>query len=100
MYPKEVLRLALLTTDGRCMIHDYAAPEPAFGTAPKALLQGFASLPEVEAHVISCTQHPVRAPAKLADNIFFHNLLVPKIGWLRTGYQGCILAQINDSIFR
>jgi glycosyltransferase involved in cell wall biosynthesis len=35
---------------------------------------------------------PRRSPAKLADNIFFHPLHVPKIGWLRTGYQGCIRA--------
>ena len=30
--------------------------------------------------------------AKLAPNIFFHSLRVPKIGWMRTGYQGCIRA--------
>ena len=32
------------------------------------------------------------SPEKLADNIWFHLLHVPKIGWLRTGYQGCIRA--------
>jgi len=32
------------------------------------------------------------APEKLASNVWFHSLLVPKIGWLRTGYQGCIRA--------
>jgi glycosyltransferase involved in cell wall biosynthesis len=32
------------------------------------------------------------SPEKLADNIFFHSLHVPKIGWLRTLYQGCIRA--------
>jgi glycosyltransferase involved in cell wall biosynthesis len=32
------------------------------------------------------------SPTKLADNIWFHSLHVPKIGWLRTGYAGCILA--------
>jgi glycosyltransferase involved in cell wall biosynthesis len=37
-------------------------------------------------------QKPARSPEKLADNIFFHSLHVPKIGWLRTGYQGCIRA--------
>jgi len=92
MHPKEVLRLALLTTDGRNILRDYAAPEPAFGTAPEALLQGFATLPGVEVHVLSCTQQPVRAPEKLADNTWFHSLHVPKIGWMRTGYQGCIRA--------
>ena len=34
----------------------------------------------------------MRSPEKLADNIWFHSLLVPKIGWMRTFYQGCIRA--------
>ena len=63
---------------------------PYFGTAPEALLQGFASLSNLEIHVISCTQEEMASPEKLANNIWFHSLHVPKIGWLRTGYQGCI----------
>jgi len=66
--------------------------EPYFGTAPQALLQGFTTMPEMEIHVISCTQRPMNSPEKLAENIWFHSLTVPKIGWLRTGYQGCIRA--------
>ena len=31
-------------------------------------------------------------PEKLSTNTWFHLLHVPKIGWLRTGYQGCIRA--------
>jgi glycosyltransferase involved in cell wall biosynthesis len=34
----------------------------------------------------------MRSPEKLADNMWFHCLDVPKLGWLRTGYQGCIRA--------
>jgi glycosyltransferase involved in cell wall biosynthesis len=34
----------------------------------------------------------VTSPEKLAPNIFYHSLIVPKIGWLTTGYQGCIRA--------
>jgi glycosyltransferase involved in cell wall biosynthesis len=34
----------------------------------------------------------VPAPAKIASNVWYHALPVPKIGWLRTGYQGCIRA--------
>ena len=49
-------------------------------------------MPEVEVHVVSCTQRPMHSPAKLANNIWFHSLVVPKIGWMRTGYQGCIRA--------
>lgn len=31
-------------------------------------------------------------PPKLAPNIHYHSLLVPKLGWLRTLYQGCVRA--------
>ena len=81
-----------LTTDNRQDAHRYDRDTPAFGTAPEALLQGFAGLPEVRVHVVSCTQQPMRSPEKLAANIWFHSLHVPKIGWLRSGYQGCIRA--------
>jgi glycosyltransferase involved in cell wall biosynthesis len=37
-------------------------------------------------------QQPVVSPEKIAPNIFFHSLLVPKLGWMRTLYQGCIRA--------
>ena len=87
------MRVAILTTDNREPFKQYEKSEPWFGTAPEALIQGFGSLPDaVEIHVVSCIQQPVSAPAKLANNIWFHSLHVPKIGWLRTGYQGCIRA--------
>ncbi len=88
------MRIALLTTDAREPKKEYDKPEPYFGTAPEALLEGFKALgTEVEIHVVSCLQqHPVSSPGKLADNIHFHALHVPKFGWLRTGYQGCIRA--------
>jgi glycosyltransferase involved in cell wall biosynthesis len=86
------LRIAIVTSDKREFDRDYANPVPGFGAAPEALLQGFAALPEVEIHVISCQQQPVTSPEKLAANIWYHPLHVPKLGWLRTGYQGCIRA--------
>lgn len=87
------MKVAILTSDKRDHDRDYANPTISFGTAPEALLQGFAQIPEVEVHVISCTQKPmVSSPEKLADNIFFHSLHVPKIGWMRTLYQGCVRA--------
>ncbi len=86
------MKIALLTTDSREHFRDYANPLPSFASAPEALLQGFAALPEIEVHVISCAQQPVQSPGRIADNILFHSLQVPKIGWLRTGYQGCIRA--------
>lgn len=86
------LKVVQIITDLREDGREYAWPEPSFGTAPEALLQGFARREDVRVHVVSCTQRAVRAPEKLAENIWFHSLLVPKLGWLRTGYQGCIRA--------
>jgi glycosyltransferase involved in cell wall biosynthesis len=86
------MKIAVITTDNRQPEKNYSAPAPYFGTAPEALLQGFALMPELEVHVVSCTQQPVKAPAKLADNIFFHSVYVPKTGWMRTSYQGCVRA--------
>jgi len=86
------LKIAMLITDARVPGGLYDGPLPSLGTAPDALLQGFAGMPEIEIHVVSCVQQPVRAPEKIAPNIFYHSLLVPKTGWLRTLYQGCIRA--------
>jgi glycosyltransferase involved in cell wall biosynthesis len=86
------MKIAILTTDNREHFQDYDNPAPYFGTAPEALLQGFEEIGGMEIHVVSCTQRPVRAPEKIAANIWYHNLHVPKIGWLRTAYQGCIRA--------
>jgi glycosyltransferase involved in cell wall biosynthesis len=88
------MRIVQLTNDNREIQRKYHLDEPVFGPAPEALLEGFKTLGSgVEIHVVSCLQQmPRRSPAKLADNTFFHPLHVPKIGWLRTGYQGCIRA--------
>lgn len=87
-----MLRVAFLTTDGRDLLKWYDRTEPSFGTAPEALLQGGAGIPDLEIHVVACTRQPLQSPLKLADNIFFHTVLVPKMGWIRTAYQGCIRA--------
>lgn len=83
------MRIVQLTTDSREHYGDYQNPQPYFGAAPAALLQGFAAQPEVEVHVISCLQQPVASPEKIAPNIFYHGLHVPKLGWMRTLYSGC-----------
>jgi glycosyltransferase involved in cell wall biosynthesis len=85
-------KVAILTSDKRDHDRNYADKNVSFGAAPEALLEGFALLPDVEVHVVSCTQQPMASPEKLADNMWFHSLHVPKLGWLRTGYQGCIRA--------
>ena len=86
------MRVAILTNDNRERFKDYGHPTPYFGPAPEALLQGFAALSGVEVHIVSCLRQPAPAPEKIADHIWFHGLHVPKIGWMRTLYQGCIRA--------
>ena len=87
------MRVAFLTTDNREQLADYDNPHPHFGTAPAALLDGMAQLPDdLEVHVISCTRKKMTSPEKLADNIWFHQPLVPHLGWGRTAFAGCGLA--------
>lgn len=86
------MNVAFITTDNRENERQYHLPHPTFGSAPEALLSGFSELKGITVHVISCTQRVVQAPEKLAENLYFHSLHVPKVGWLRTGYQGCIRA--------
>ncbi len=86
------MKIVQLITDNREPHREYEKEMPEFGTAPQALLEGFTKIPGVEVHVVSCTKQPMKSPAKLAGNVFFHSVHVPKLGWLRTGYQGCIRA--------
>jgi len=86
------VRIAILTTDSREHFKEYSRPVPYFGMAPEALLQGFIRLSEAEIHVVSCARAHMASPEKLAENIFFHSIHVPKIGWMQTLYQGCVRA--------
>ena len=86
------MRIALLAIDNREPARTYHEIMPRFGTGVDSMIEGVRSMPEVELHVLSCTQKPMQSPEKLADNIWFHCLHVPKIGWLRTFYQGCVRA--------
>ena len=87
------IRVAILTTDRRECDKDYANPKPSFMTPVEALLPGVVTLPEMEVHIVSCVQKPlVSSPEKLAENVWYHVAYAPKIGWMRTGYQGCIRA--------
>lgn len=84
------MKVAFLTTDNREQFSDYDNPHPHFGTAPAALLDGFAMLPaEIEVHVISCTRRAMTSPEKLAENVWFHQPVVPHLGWGRTAFAGC-----------
>jgi len=84
------LRVAFIVADEREALRQYERPEPYFGAAPSALLSGLQELDGVEVHITACVRRPVRAPAQLAKNIFFHALHVPQWGFLRTAYLPCI----------
>jgi glycosyltransferase involved in cell wall biosynthesis len=86
------MKIAILAGDAREDFRNYTEVMPTLAGGTASLLDGFARLPEVKVHVITCLQRPVQSPEKLADNIWFHSLHVPKFGWLRTGYQGYIRA--------
>ena len=89
-YMAPPLKIALILPDNRDEFRRYADPLPHFGTAPEALLEGLAALPECEIHVVCCVQQRVAVPEKIGPNIFYHTELVPKLGWLRGAYLGCI----------
>lgn len=86
------MKVIHFTTDNREQQKDYDSPQPHFGTAPEALLEGFALLPDVEVHVISCVRQEVAISPPLYKKIRYHAVRVPKSGWLSSGYLGCIRA--------
>jgi len=86
------MKVALVSSDDRQRLKRYDLTQPIIPAVLAALLDGLAKLPEIEVHYLSCLQQPVRSPEKLADNIWFHALHVPKTGWMRTLYQGCVRA--------
>ena len=87
-----VLKVAMIVADEREALSRHDLPEPYFGSAPSTLLAGLKQTPGVEVHIISCVRQPVREPGKLAENIFYHALPVPRWGFLRTGYLPCVFA--------
>ena len=86
------MKIALISIDSRQNERTYEETTPRFGTGVDSMIEAVGSMPELELHVLSCTQRPMQSPEKLADNIWFHSLHVPKLGWMRTGYQGCVRA--------
>lgn len=86
------MKIIQLTTDNRNHDKRYDLGFPYFGTAPTGLLEGFTGMPGVEIHVISCASQKTASPEKLAPNIWFHQPYVPKLGWGRSLFAGCVLA--------
>jgi len=85
------LKVGFFTTDSRDHMPN-PGKFPSLGTAPSALLEGFLGMPNIHVHIISCSQKGVPSAEKLGSNIWFYSLVVPKWGWLRSGYMGCVLA--------
>ena len=75
------MKIAVLTGDNREPFKDYVAKAPYFGTAPEALLQGFAGCRKLEVHVVSCTQKPMKSPEKLsAEHLVSQPATFPRWG--------------------
>ena len=86
------MKLALISSDGREPLKRYDFGETIPPPPQAALLAGLAGFPDLEVHHISCLQQPVREPERWVDNVCYHSLHVPKLGWMRTFYQGCVRA--------
>jgi len=86
------MKIALISIDSRQNERTYHETQPRFGTGVDSMIEAVSSMPELELHVLSCTQKPMQSPAKLAENVWYHCLHVPKLGWMRTLYRGCIRA--------
>jgi glycosyltransferase involved in cell wall biosynthesis len=84
------LKVAMILADERDVLMRYDLPDPFFGSAPSALLEGFAGSGELEVHVIGCVRNRLRVPEKLADNIYYHAVRVSRWAFLRTAYLPCI----------
>jgi glycosyltransferase involved in cell wall biosynthesis len=86
------MKIVQITTDNRNQFGDRSLSFPYFGTAPTGLFDGFTNMDGVEIHVVSCTSVKMVAPQKLAPNVWFHQPVVPKIGWGRSLFGGCVIA--------
>ena len=86
------LKIVQIITDSRGRFDSSMGPRPCFGTAAEGLLEGFDGMTGVEVHVVSCAAMMMKVPEKLADNIWFHQPLVPRLGWGRTLFSGCVRA--------
>jgi glycosyltransferase involved in cell wall biosynthesis len=88
-----MIKLLLVTTDNREHRGRYDMPEPWLSSPVLSLVSGFEQFSnDIEVHIVSCTKQSMSAPEKLADNVYFHQPIVPKIGWGRSLFLGCAYA--------
>ena len=83
--------MALVLADERDVLQRYDLPDPYFGSAPTALLEGFKNRPDIEVHIVGCVRNSLRVPERVADNIYYHAVRVSRWAFLRTAYLPCIL---------
>jgi glycosyltransferase involved in cell wall biosynthesis len=81
----------MILADERDVLMRYDLPDPYFGSAPAALLEGLQERGDVEVHILSCVRKRVRAPKKIAENIYYHAVQVSRWGFLRMLYLPCII---------
>jgi glycosyltransferase involved in cell wall biosynthesis len=88
--PSRPLRVAMLVVDDR---PDHDSRPPFFGAAPTALLQGFEALGrrQAEIHVVCCTKVAMPAPLRIAENIFYHQIVTSHWTYLRSLHAGPII---------
>jgi glycosyltransferase involved in cell wall biosynthesis len=89
------MKIAILSADDRELYKRYTSDSPIIPVPQEALLEGFLTIPDIEIHFISCFQRRVSSPKRLNANTFFHSLHVPSLGWMKSGFAGCILSIRN-----
>ena len=89
---KDTLRVAMIVADEREVLRQWERPDPYFGAAASSIIGGLSGAEELELHILSCTRQSLPAPEKIAPNIFYHSIRVPRWGYLKTFYIPAILA--------
>ena len=88
-----MIKLLLVTTDNREHRGRYEMPEPWLSAPVLSLVNGFEQIPnDIEYHIVSCAKQSMSAPEQLAANVYFHQPIVPTIGWGRNLFLGCAYA--------
>jgi glycosyltransferase involved in cell wall biosynthesis len=86
------MKIAMLAIDSRELLRRYGDPDPLFAPVVAVLAQSLARNADCEVHYVCCYKQPVRSPDLLAENLYYHSVVVPPWGWLRGGYVGCVRA--------
>lgn len=83
----------MVTTDNREHRGRYDMLAPWLSAPQSAVLNALQSFSDtVEVHVVSCSKRAMECPEKLGPNIWFHQPIVPRLGWGRSAFAGCALA--------